>query len=145
LVAPAQQSTLERSQPVCFFRATAAGKLREDKNPLDVLAAALEAATDLAGADARGREPPNSTFEGPEVPEIIHESYRTPRREKCRSATDHGCFGRVPSAQLLVPLAAAVADGRDDPPVAHFAEPEAAGEPAHPRVDPKVETRWLVG
>jgi hypothetical protein len=114
LIPPTQQPTLERSQPVRLFRTTAAGKLREVEHPLDVLAAALEAATDLAGADTRGREPPNSTFEGPEVPEIIHDSYRTPRRAKCPSRTDHGRFGRVPSAQLLVPLAAAIAHGLDD-------------------------------
>src|SRR5207302_9520754 len=76
--APAQESTLERSQPVRRFPAMAAGKPREDEHSLDVIATALEAATDLTGDDARGGEPAHSTLVGPEVAEVIHDSHRTP-------------------------------------------------------------------
>ena len=77
-VAPAQESTLERSQPVRRFLAMAAGKPREDEHSLDVIAAALEAATDLTGDDARGGQPADSTLVGPEVAEVIHDCHRTP-------------------------------------------------------------------
>ena len=84
LIAPAQQSTLERSQPVRLFLTVAAGKPREDEHSLDVIAAALEAATDFTGDDARRREPAHSTFEGPEVAEVIHDCHRTPMSARRR-------------------------------------------------------------
>jgi hypothetical protein len=77
LVAPAQQSALERSEPLVLFGGAAAGKVCEGKHTLDVVAAALEASTYLAGDNACRREPTNSTFEGSEVLEIVHEFYGT--------------------------------------------------------------------
>jgi hypothetical protein len=90
LVAPAQQSTLERSEPLLLFGGAAAGKTCEDKHTLDVVAAALEASTYLAGDNAGRREPTNSTFEGSEVPEIVHRFYRTAsgaKRDDARRAS----------------------------------------------------------
>jgi hypothetical protein len=90
LVAPAQQSALERSEPLVLFGGAAAGKTCEDEYTLDVVAAALEASTNLAGDNAGRREPTHSTFEGSEVPEIIHEFYRTAsgavRDDACRAS-----------------------------------------------------------
>ncbi len=77
LFAPAQQSALERSEPLRLFGRTAAGKTCEDKYTFDVVAAALEAPTDLARDNACRREPTNSTLDGSQVPEIVHDFHGT--------------------------------------------------------------------
>jgi hypothetical protein len=77
LVAPAQQSTLERSESLQLFGGAATGKTGKDNHTLDVFAAALEASTYLGGDDTGRREPTHSTFEGSEGTEIIHKFHRT--------------------------------------------------------------------
>jgi hypothetical protein len=77
-----------------LFGGAAAGKTRKDEHTLDVVAAALEAPTYLAGHNAGRREPTNSTFEGSEVPEIIHElPYRLGRAAR-RYRRHYGPRGR---------------------------------------------------
>jgi len=76
-VAPAQEPALEGSEPQLWSWSAASGKVREPEHTFDVLAAAFEPPTDLAGGDACGREPTHSTFERPQVHEIVHERDRT--------------------------------------------------------------------
>ena len=77
MLAPAQESALERSEPVLWYLGAAAGKIRENEHTLDVVAAPSEASTYLGGDDAIGRESTNPTFERSEVLKFVHEFYRT--------------------------------------------------------------------
>jgi len=86
LLAPAQESALERSEPVPWYLGAAAGKIRENEHTLDVVAAPPKASTNLGGDDASGREPTNPTFERSKVLKLVHEFHRTASGAKLGNA-----------------------------------------------------------
>ena len=71
-VAPAQQSTLERSQPGLLLRRAPPRELRKDEHPLDEVAASVKAKTDLTGRDTGRGEAAHATFQRSEIRVCLH-------------------------------------------------------------------------
>jgi len=76
-VTPAHEAPFERAQPRWSFAGSTAREARELQHPFDVVAAAMEAPTDLVGDHAGGREPTDATLEWAEILDVVHERDRT--------------------------------------------------------------------